>query len=499
MAISLSRYVSVTSGVGAASAVDTRELIGRFFTENPLVPTSGHVEFHNASDVGVYFGTTSEEYKRAVFYFGWVSKQITAPQTISFAHWSNAATAPLIYGAPGAQAVASWTSISAGSFTLTLGADTHTLSAIDFTAAATLADVAEIVEDAIQTQSGSMWTAASVVWNSTRSSFDFVGGVTGAAVVAVAAGSGGSDIAAQLGWLSTATILSNGSAVQTITGVLTNSADTNNNFGSFTFLPTLTQDQIVEAATWNLAQNNEFMYSVRCTTSNASALSTALKDIGGVTLTLAPISTEYPEEVPMMIMAATDYTARNAVENYEFQIFNLTASVTTNTDANTYDGLRINYYGQTQTAGQLIEFYQQGVMQGLPVDPADQNVYANECWLKDASAASIMTVLLALPQLPANASGRSQLLAVLQGVINLALLNGTISVGKPLTDTQKLYISELTGDANAWKQVQNQGYWVDVQIVPYVVSSTTKYKAVYTLTYSKDDVIRFVQGRDILI
>jgi hypothetical protein len=110
-----------------------------------------------------------------------------------------------------------------------------------------------------------------------------------------------------------------------------------------------------------------------------------------------------------------------------------------------------------------------------------------------------MTILLALGKLPANARGRAQLLAILQSVVNLALVNGTISVGKPLTDAQKLFIAEQTGDAKAWYQVQNQGYWLDVRIVPYSEDGTTKYKAVYTLIYSKDDVIRLVEGRDILI
>jgi hypothetical protein len=34
----------------------------------------------NATDVGTYFGTTSPEYLRAVFYFGFISKLITAPK-----------------------------------------------------------------------------------------------------------------------------------------------------------------------------------------------------------------------------------------------------------------------------------------------------------------------------------------------------------------------------------------------------------------------------------
>ena len=500
MAISITRYVDITSGVGAGAAVSTRELIGRFFTTNELVPTGSQIEFESADEVGDYFGTSSNEYDRAVFYFGWVSKNITAPQKISFARWADDATAPQIFGVKGAQALASWTAITSGAFTLTIGGVSNTMSSMNFSAAGSLSAVAAIVQAAIRAAgTGAQWDNATVVWNSTRQSFDFEGGATGAAVITVTAGSGGSDIAAQLGWLSATTVISDGAAAQTITEVLSDSANADNNFGSFTFIPTLSNDEIVEAAEWNLAQNNLFMYSVRCTSSDATTLSGLLADIGGVCLTLSPDAGEYPEQVPMMILAATDYAARNSVQNYMFQQFNLSPSVTTNTDATTYDDLRVNYYGQTQSAGQLIEFYQRGVMQGLPVDPRDQNTYANEIWLKDAATAAIMTILLAMPRIPANAKGRAQLLAILQGVINQALFNGTISVGKPLTTAQKEYINEITGSATAWQQVQNVGYWVDAQIVTYVESGVTRYKAVYTLIYAKDDVIRKVEGRDILI
>jgi hypothetical protein len=499
MAISQNKYVNITSGVGAATSVSTRALIARLFTTNALLPTGSFLEFTSASDVGDYFGTSSEEYARAAFYFGWVSKDITRPQGISFARWNEAASAPEIFGAPGSQSIATWNAISAGAFTLALAGTSHSLTAMDFTAAANLAAVAAIIQAKIRTQSGAMWTAATVTYDSVRSCFDFVGGVTGIATISVTAGTGGNDIAGQLGWLASNAIFSDGALAQSISDVLTQSADASDNFGSFLFMPALDQAQIVAAATWNLTQNNKFMYSVTCNASTDETLAAALADIGGVSITLSLTDGEYPEMAPMMILAATDYTARNSVQNYEFQIFNLTPSVTTDADYDHYVGLRINFYGQTQTAGQLLQFYQKGVMQGLPVDPADQNTYANEQWFKDAAGAAIMTILLALAQLPANSKGRAQILSVLQGVVDQALFNGTISPGKPLTQTQRLYITEQTGDPKAWYQVQSIGYWLDVVIVPYTEDSVTKYKAVYTLVYSKDDVIRLVEGRDILI
>ena len=121
-------------------------------------------------------------------------------------------------------------------------------------------------------------------------------------------------------------------------------------------------------------------------------------------------------------------------------------------------------------------------------------------WFKDAAGAKIMELLLSLARVSANATGRSQLIAVLQSVIETATFNGTISIGKPLNTTQKLYIGNLTGDANAWQQVYRLGYWIDCTLQSYVTTDgRTEWKAVYTLIYSKDDAIRKVEGSHVLI
>lgn len=501
MAISFTRYVDITSGVGAGAAVRERELIGRLFTDNNLLPTASFIEFESADEVGTYFNTTSEEYLRAVFYFGWISKNITSPQKISYARWVDTAVGSMIFGHPATYVLSTFTAITTGALNLTVGGHTHTLTAIDLSSAASLAAVAADMQTAIRAYSagGAAWTAATVTYDATRKSFNFVSGTTGTDVISVAVAGSGTDLAGPLGWL-TGAILSNGSGVESITDTLTASAAASNNFGSFLFTPTLTTDQITEAATWNNGQNNLFQYMVPGTSSTAAAISAAIFNLAGNAMTLAPLSTEYPEQAPMMMLAATDYTKRKSVQNYMYQIFALTPSVTNDADADTYDALRFNYYGQTQTAGQFIQFYQRGTLTGLPVNPVDQNVYANEQWLKDAIGSQILTLLLALSQVPANSYGRSQLLSTIQSVIDQAIFNGTISVGKPLSNAQKLYVTNATGSDTAWQQVQTIGYWLDCVIESFVTEDNrVEWKAVYTLIYSKDDVIRKVEGSDVLI
>ncbi len=499
MAISFRKYIDIISVVGGVAQVPLRELIGRLFSVNPLIPTGSYLEFETLAEVGSYFGTTSDEYKRARFYFTRVSKNGTLADKISFARWVDADQAPQIYGAPLTLSLNELKTITTGAFSLTLGVDTHVISGLDFSGAANLAAIATIIQTAIRTQTGTMWTAATVTYDATRGSFDLVGGSAIAAVVSVQAPGSGTDITFSIGWLPNDPILgaiwSDGALEETITETLTLSANASDNFGSFLFMPSLTLDQIVEAATWNAGENNKYMYVIPVSADNASAYRTALQNIGGNGVTLAPLSTEYPEMLPMIILSSTDYTQANSVQNYMFQQADLTPSVSSTETSDTYDGLLINYYGRTQSAGTNIDFYQRGVLNGLSTDPSDMSVYANEIWLKDDVGSSLMNLQLALTEIPANAQGRAQILTVIQQSANRAVNNGTISVGKILTDTQKATITMLSGDPKAWYQVQNIGYWYDCNIA----FEDPNYTGNYILIYSKNDVIRKINGRHVLI
>jgi len=500
MAISIRKYVDITSGVGAGATVRRRDLIGRIISTNPLIPTNSLVEFTDLESVLAYFGSASEEYKRAAFYFSWISKNITRAKKLGFIRWADAATAAQIFGNTTTKALGTFAVITNGAFGISIGGAARSISGVDLSGAASLAAVAALIQAAIRAQSGAQFTSAVVTYDATRKSFNFTSGATGAAVITVSAPSTGTNLLTPLGWNALSTIVSDGADVQTVTDVLNVSTEANNNFGSFLFQPTLDLAEITEAATWNAAQNVLYQYMVPVVKASAEAYFDALSGFQGVAVTVSETANEYPEMVPMTVLAATDFTKRNSVQNYMFQVFNLTPSVTTTADSDTLDPLRANYYGRTQTAGQNLDFYQRGVLMGGITAPVDINVYANEQWLKDACGASIMELLLSLSRVSANAKGRAQLLAQIQSIIDQAVFNGTISLGKPLTQTQKAFITEITGDPDAWRQVNGIGYWIDCVMQSYTTTDgRTEYKAVYTLVYSKDDAIRKVDGTHILI
>lgn len=501
MAISIKRYIDIVSGVGAGVRVPGRDLIGRIYTTNPLVPTDVILEFDLASDVAEFFGSGSEEYLRAAFYFGWISKTQVKARKISFVRWAKEAVAATLRGVNPVPSLATFQEIDDGSMLFALNDSVEEITDLDFTTATSYADVASIIQTAIRAEGATtFWAQATVIYEARLKGFIFTAGTTGTCVIAPAGNAEtGTPVAGLLRWSAAGGALaSSGYDAQSVTDTLNTSADQSNNFGSFLFMGNPDLDQMEEAASFAHLSNIQFMYCGRVSVEDYAERRERLQGYDGTALTEYDpgIATEYPEMVPMTILAATDYTRLNGTQGYMFTQFNLTPTVSTNARANLMDEARINYYGRTQQAGQLIDFYQRGVLQGTVLD---MNVYANEMWLKDRAGADIMTLKLNLPEIAANDTGRTQVEGCLQNVIDMALNNGTISVNKELNFTQKAFITSITGDDLAWVQVQNQGWWLDVRIQETTVDDRVEYKAVYLLIYAKKDLIRKTEGTHSLI
>lgn len=495
MSISIRRYVDISSGVAAAAGVARRELIGRFFSESLKVPGDAVVEIDSASEAISLFGANSSEALAATAYFGYVSKSTSRAKKLSFARWAKTASEARIFGGRVSASLATLKAIVAGTMDVTVGGQVATLTAVDLSGANSYADAAALLQTAFRTELGSQFTTSTVVYDAVAGAFNFTSSDDGPAGIEVTTPG---TLAGPLAWGATA-IFSPGVAAATPVEAVTASQSGSTNFGSFLFLSALTDDELVAVSAWNAAQNVEYLFSARVTSTNAAAISAATIGNLGTGLTLAPLATEFDEVLPMAIMAATNYSRRNAAQNYMYQQGALSPKVTNDADADVYDNLRVNYYGVTQTAGQLLAFYQRGVLTGTNTAPTDMNTYANEIWLKDAARVALLGAFMALPRVPANEEGRSVLLGVLQGPIDQALINGTISIGKPLSEVQKIAIADITDDVDAWHQIQGIGYWLDVVIHPVVVAGKTEFQADYVLVYAKDDAVRKVNGEHILI
>jgi len=495
MAISQKRYVDITSGVGGQAAATARELILRIITTSKLAPVNGVLEFGSLDDVGAYFGTTATEYLYAAKYFGYISKDIVMPKKISFARYTPAATSAQIIGVGVKPKLTDFTGIDNGVLDVTYSGGFAGASGMDFTTATSLAQVASIVEGALQTE------GATVNVTYGANGFVLTDSVSGAeSTLAVTPAEVGDDISALLGFAaSTNPVVLPGADAETPDAAMARIAGLSDNFGSFLFLPTLTTEQIGAVAAWNNSseQNLKYMYCVPVTAANYTEIGAATSGMNGVWLQLVTDG-GLEEYMPAAILAATNYNRTNAARNYMYQQFpGAVATVTTNALANQYDNALVNYYGATQTSGRQLAFLQRGVLQG---NVSDAGVYANEMWMKDQFLVAFFNLLLALNKIPAGADGERIVRGAMMDTINLALRNGTILPSKEFTTTQKAYIDQLTGREDSWFDVFNNGWTLDLNTEAFVdYGGANAYKITYVLIYSKGDSIKKVEGTDVLI
>lgn len=501
MPISQNKYVSITSSQGGKSAASRKDLILRVFTDNELFPTETVLEFNSASAVADFAGVNSKEALIADAYFGWISKQTNKAKKISFMRYAKNATKPYIRSVCKVPALAELKEITDGSMRIAMGTSRYTLEDLSFADVTSYADVANVIQTAVNknTDGGLLWTGATVKFNPALASFILEGGDSGLNLITFAdAAAEGTDISSIIGWsASSNAVVSIGTEASSVTKTLNSSVDISNNFASFAFLSNLGLSDIDEAGRFCQNQNNEYMFVFNVDDSDYADKIALAGMYSGMCANYMLLSTDLPAFLmPATILAATNYDKVNGTVNYMYQQFpNQTVTVDSDIMAEKLDALKINYNGQTQKSGTRIQFYQDGYL----ADGTDIGVFANEIWLKDAMKTAVLNLLIALDKIPANTDGISLLEGALQEIAAEAKNNGTISVGKELTNEQKAYITQYTGDETAWQTVYLNGYTLFVELTQELVDGKTKYIAEYTLLYSKGDSIRKVEGTHTLI
>ena len=495
MAITSNRYVDITSGVGGAAAVGTRELLLRLMTANELVPTGSVLQFSDADSVLEYFGSTSEEYKQAAFYFGFISKVITTPKNIQFGRWADADTNSQVFGAKVAKLDV--IKLLSGNITFSIGGVESVITLPDLSSASTYADVALSIQNVMTGMAGTPVELATFVFDAQRSGFVFESNVDKDGEILI---TGSNTVLTPLG-LDTAAIFSNGVEKQEPVEAVSQLAELNNNMGSFSFIEDIDLAQIIEVANWNLGRNIEFQYQVKCLTSEAVAYEDALIGFGGTGVTLyEPANSDYPWLLPCALLASQQFDKPAASANYMYQNDARLKPVVNNTsDSKKFDDLRMNYIGLTQENGTNLQFYQRGVLMGGAQYPSAMGVYANEQWLKAYLKAGFLNMFLAMQQVPADEEGELLGYSYIDEAIAQAKENGSIATGKQLTVTQKNFIKQLSGDENAHLDISSKGWWRTVKINQETSGGVTSYFMDYTLIYAKRDSVDKVQGRHVLI
>lgn len=507
MSIPITKYVAITSAVGGSDAASRKELIPRVFTTNPLFAANTVYEFTSSADVAAFSGALSAEAQFASEYFSWISKTANQAKKLSFMRYSETALAPYMYTTKKLTPIADFKAVTNGAMIVNLGGTAYTVSGVNLSTVETYADVAVAIQKAIRanTDGGALWTNATVEYKAENSSFILTGGEAGENDINYAkAAATGTNLAALLGFDSTnAPVLSNGTTAQTITEILNKTIDISTNFLTFGFLnPSDAYTNLDAIGTWTSEQNNNYRFCFDLGAANyAEGIETAAK-YNGMTANYNinyGISGLNPAWIMSAILpATTNYSKTNSVKNYMFQEFPqqaVSVGLNDGTLYQTLDNLCINYNGQTQKSGKTLAFYQNG----FNADSTDTAIFDNEAWLKDAITTDILNVMLALDFVPSDNDGVAILTGVLNNNCQEALNNHVFAAGRALTNTQKAYITQLTGDEDAWLDVQNDGFRFEVEIVTETQGEATINVGNYTLIYMKNDVIRKVEGKNILI
>lgn len=501
MAIKQTKYVVITSGVIGASAVAQRSLAGLRMTTSGRVPIGAVIQFIDAGAVSDYFGSTSPEYDYAVKYFGYVSPApISKAGRLLFGAYAPTGRVPTIYGARNETTLTALQAITAGTLNIQLGDTPIALTGINLSGAANLAAVATIVQTAIRTGTG-QYATAFVTYDALTGAFTIAGSTIAVAPAVVTTSASPNDLGTKLFLAAVGSTASPGVTAQTMLDSFRAVENVTDSFGSVSYAQQSTLDEVTALALYIASQNVKYQFYVTVNATTAPTWYTALRSVASTGLILNKASNQYLEALPAAIMAATDYQRRNATVNYMYRQGSFINEVGSTAESDSYDLIRTNYYGFTAIAGQDTGFFQRGFLMGTATAPIDMNVHANEQWLKSFLTSSLLNLQLTTNKIPANLEGAGLVRAQIMEGVNLAKVNGTISIEKTLRQSQRTAIFQLTGDPDAYQDVQAGGYWLDVVIVLNTAepSQVESYTAKYTLAYAKNDVVRLISGSHNLI
>lgn len=495
MSISMSRYVRIISSVTGASAVAQQQLIGRRFTDHPRVPVGKIVSVlpGGAED---YFGADSEEARFAREYFSYISPApASQARELQFAAWPVTSRPARVYGFKAGTTLTEFKGVTSGVLDGSLDGVLFTTGPVDLSEATSLTNVAELVTLALPNEASDI----TITYKPLEGVFEATTLIADASVTLTF---GPQSLGALLGLSGPRAIESPGSAAQSPLEAFRAAEDVTDSFGSSSFSPPVDLNQALDLAAYVSGANVKYQHYWSVSPDQAEAWSAAMVDLASNGLILNDTPNESKEALPMAVMAATEYQRTNSAINYMFRQSGAgyTPDVTTDAMANFYDNLRVNYYGQTATAGQKISFFQQGNLCGGATAPLDMGVHANEQDLKAFLTSQLMSLHLTVNKIPANLDGRAMVMAIVNSGVVRALNNGTILPGKTLTELQKVAIIRGTNDPLAWHDIQTNGYWYDAQIVQETgQNGVTVYVAQYTLFYAKGDSVRRIEGSHNLV
>lgn len=267
-------------------------------------------------------------------------------------------------------------------------------------------------------------------------------------------------------------------------------------FGAFAFINVAAAGNAGAGGLLDVALRNQglgYKYAMAVTVTSSSSATDGAKyeGIRGLHICLDTSTPSYTHWIPLAFVAARNYSVTDGAETMMYKVFQGTdAIVSSETDADTYDGLFVNYTANVQSRGEKRKFY----MRGANADGVDLGAYIDAAWIDSQIEVGWLDLATGSKRIPASSEGAMLVQSLVIGVAERAISNGAITVGKALSTEQKAKIVAYAG-SGAVTAVQANGYYVNAEIV----NEEGKYVCRYVLVYAKNDTIEKVYGMHYLV
>lgn len=457
MAITASNIVQVLPRILKATGNDL-VFNGVVLDSNDTIPSDTSLAFASATEVGEYFGTSSDEYKFAGTYFGGFDNSQVKPATLYFYRLNSGDTKAWVRGEAlnVKNALASIKQISSGTLTITIDAVGKEYTGIDLSACTSYSDVA----NAVQTATNGDLT---LEFNSQFNAFIIKGATDGAtSTLSVPTG----DVATALGFNAETAVISDGQDANTMTQSMENLVDGFTNFVTFTTITEPTDAEALELAQWattNYTAGVLYLYVCWDTSkanfdpNSTTVISEQLQaeNVGATCVCYGLTMASFV----MGVTASIAWDQANSTITYAFKhLSGFGADIDKTSYANALDKHKVNYMGNFATRNDNFILSHNGAMLG-EWDWID--TYINAVWLCNALQVQLMAMIETTNRIPYNENGYAKIRSNCKDIINRAINNGVIDLGVNISDAQKAELTTLLG-ADYSDEIKNNGYYLQI-------------------------------------
>ncbi|MFP1884422.1 DUF3383 family protein [Lonsdalea quercina] len=438
--IPLSRDFSITPSTVSAAGT-ALDVYGLLLSDNELLPVGKVTEFTSASDVGAAFGTTGREYAAASLYLSGYDNSTVRPAAVLFGRMVKAPVSGwLLSGSFKGSKIAALQGIT-GSITLTVDGESVTSTEINLSTVTSFTDAATAIAAAI----GSKVT---VNWLPTQSRFIVRSATTGSNSAVSQAVDGDTATALKL-TNDTAATTSDGSDAVSMTDMMDNIVNQNQDWVMMASLVDLDDADKEELCSFVSASSNRYAYSYYDTSADAtvsnnpSCFHQSVVVTNGYENVFANYGS-YLYAIPALAYSASlNFSRTNGRVSYKFRSFSgLAANVTDNATASALESNGYNFYGSYGQNKTLATYTSDGAITGkfLWLDS-----FISEVWINANLIAAFTNIFTNNASYAFNAAGYSAVSAAVIDVASSALNFGAIRTGVTLDQSQINIVNDAVG------------------------------------------------------